>query len=126
MEQNDVCRTSRRPPFRFFGKFSINIWFVLYNLWFLLVLMRKLLCHQFWIMYLCLSFLVERACDDGYTVRHAGQYLNGDISRFPNFMFLRELSGCWRSETSAHQERLPHLAKNARWPRCFCAILIDV
>ena len=35
--------------------------------------------------------IIEKAADGGYTIRHAGQYLNEDVSKFPNFDFVRAL-----------------------------------
>lgn len=35
--------------------------------------------------------IIERTNDGGYTIRHAGQYLNQNVSEFPNFEFVRAL-----------------------------------
>jgi DNA-binding FrmR family transcriptional regulator len=35
--------------------------------------------------------IIERTNDGGYTIRHAGQYLNEDVNLFPNFEFVRRL-----------------------------------
>ena len=35
--------------------------------------------------------LIEQTADGGYTIRHAGQYLNQDVTKFPNFEFVRAL-----------------------------------
>lgn len=35
--------------------------------------------------------IIEQAADGGYTIRHAGQYLNQDVTKFPNFEFVRAL-----------------------------------
>ena len=35
--------------------------------------------------------VIEKTGDGGYTIRHAGQYLNQDVSKFPNFEFVRAL-----------------------------------
>ena len=35
--------------------------------------------------------VIEDDGNGGYTIRHAGQYLNEDVSKFPNFEFVREL-----------------------------------
>ena len=35
--------------------------------------------------------IIEKTDDGGYTIRHAGQYLNEDVPQFPNFEFVREL-----------------------------------
>lgn len=43
--------------------------------------------------------IIEKTGDDGYTIRHAGQYLNQDVSKFPNFEFVRALM-----EQLAHDE----------------------
>jgi len=43
--------------------------------------------------------IIEQTTDRGYTIRHAGQYLNEDVSQFPNFEFVRALR-----EQLAHDE----------------------
>jgi len=43
--------------------------------------------------------IIEQTTDRGYTIRHAGQYLNEAVSQFPNFEFVRAL---W--EQLAHDE----------------------
>lgn len=43
--------------------------------------------------------IIEQTTDRGYTIRHAGQYLNQDVSQFPNFEFVRALM-----EQLAHDE----------------------
>ena len=43
--------------------------------------------------------VIEKTGDGGYTIRHAGQYLNEDVSQFPNFEFVRALR-----EQLAHDE----------------------
>jgi len=43
--------------------------------------------------------IIEKTDDGGYTIRHAGQYLNQDVSKFPNFEFVRALR-----EQLAHDE----------------------
>ena len=35
--------------------------------------------------------IIERTNDGGYTIRHAWQYLNNDVTKFPNFEFVRAL-----------------------------------
>ena len=35
--------------------------------------------------------IIEKTADGGYTIRHAGQYLNEDVQKFPNFEFVRHL-----------------------------------
>ncbi len=35
--------------------------------------------------------IIELTTDGGYTIRHAGQYLNQDVTKFPNFEFVRAL-----------------------------------
>lgn len=35
--------------------------------------------------------IIEKTDDGGYTIRHAGQYLNNDVTKFPNFEFVRAL-----------------------------------
>lgn len=35
--------------------------------------------------------IIEKTTDGGYTIRHAGQYLNEDVQKFPNFEFVRHL-----------------------------------
>ena len=35
--------------------------------------------------------IIEQTADGGYTIRHAGQYLNQDVTKFPNFEFVRAL-----------------------------------
>ena len=35
--------------------------------------------------------IIEKTADGGYTIRHAGQYLNQDVSKFPNFEFVKAL-----------------------------------
>lgn len=35
--------------------------------------------------------IIERTNDGGYTIRHAWQYLNNDVTKFPNFDFVRAL-----------------------------------
>lgn len=35
--------------------------------------------------------IIEKGGDGGYTIRHAGQYLNEDVTKFPNFEFVRAL-----------------------------------
>lgn len=35
--------------------------------------------------------IIEKTDDGGYNIRHAGQYLNNDVSKFPNFEFVRAL-----------------------------------
>ena len=35
--------------------------------------------------------IIEETDDGGYTIRHAGQYLNEDVTKFPNFEFVRAL-----------------------------------
>ena len=35
--------------------------------------------------------IIEKGGDGGYTIRHAGQYLNQDVTKFPNFEFVRAL-----------------------------------
>ena len=35
--------------------------------------------------------IIEKNGDGGYTIRHAGQYLNQDVSKFPNYEFVRAL-----------------------------------
>ncbi len=35
--------------------------------------------------------IIEKTGNDGYTIRHAGQYLNNDVAKFPNFEFVRAL-----------------------------------
>lgn len=35
--------------------------------------------------------IIEKTGIDGYTIRHAGQYLNNDVAKFPNFEFVRAL-----------------------------------
>ncbi len=43
--------------------------------------------------------IIEKTGDGGYTIRHAGQYLNQDVCKFPNFEFVRALM-----EQLAHDE----------------------
>jgi hypothetical protein len=43
--------------------------------------------------------IIEQTTDRGYTIRHAGQYLNEEVSQFPNFEFVRALR-----EQLAHDE----------------------
>ena len=43
--------------------------------------------------------IIEQTTDRGYTIRHAGQYLNEAVSQFPNFEFVRALR-----EQLAHDE----------------------
>ena len=35
--------------------------------------------------------IIEKTNDGGYTIRHAWQYLNNDVTKFPNFEFVRAL-----------------------------------
>ncbi len=35
--------------------------------------------------------IIEKTSDGSYTIRHAGQYLNQDVTQFPNFEFVRAL-----------------------------------
>ncbi len=35
--------------------------------------------------------IIEKTADGDYTIRHAGQYLNRDVSKFPNFEFVKAL-----------------------------------
>lgn len=35
--------------------------------------------------------IIEKTDNGGYTIRHAGQYLNEDVNKFPNFEFVRAL-----------------------------------
>ncbi len=35
--------------------------------------------------------IIEKTTDGGYSIRHAGQYLNKDVAKFPNFEFVRAL-----------------------------------
>lgn len=35
--------------------------------------------------------IIEKTADGDYTIRHAGHYLNRDVSKFPNFEFVRAL-----------------------------------
>lgn len=35
--------------------------------------------------------IIDKSNDGGYTIRHAGQYLNKDVTQFPNFEFVRKL-----------------------------------
>ena len=35
--------------------------------------------------------IIEQTADGGYTIRHAGQFLNQDVTKFPNFEFVRAL-----------------------------------
>lgn len=35
--------------------------------------------------------IIEKHADGSYSIRHAGQYLNEDVGRFPNFEFVRHL-----------------------------------
>ena len=35
--------------------------------------------------------IIEQTADGGYTIRHAGQYLNQAVTKFPNFEFVRAL-----------------------------------
>ena len=35
--------------------------------------------------------IIEKDGDGGYTIRHAGQYLNEDVTKFPNYEFVRAL-----------------------------------
>ena len=35
--------------------------------------------------------IIEKGGDGGYIIRHAGQYLNEDVTKFPNFEFVRAL-----------------------------------
>lgn len=35
--------------------------------------------------------IIEKASDGSYTIRHAGQYINQDVTQFPNFEFVRAL-----------------------------------
>ena len=35
--------------------------------------------------------IIEQTSDGSYTIRHAGQYLNEDVTKFPNFEFVRAL-----------------------------------
>ncbi|MBR5674275.1 MAG: DUF2779 domain-containing protein [Muribaculaceae bacterium] len=52
--------------------------------------------------------IIEKGGEGGYTIRHAGQYLNEDVTKFPNFEFVRALRNQLSNDDGTIFRYAPH------------------